>query len=259
VVVAGERRTSGAAGPPDDELSGSSWVDGPSWLVSIAAAAVIVAALAVGAAALADGGAPVSADDGHRALPRRSTSTVIPATTEAPASTAAPDTTPPTSTVAPVTLPPAVVPAGWILAGSVADGFTVALPAPPQATTVPVQTTSGPSSRSEYTVEQADGSIVSATSVPADLFPAGSEARLATVVDQVGRDLGVTPERSAVTSLGGGPALPFRATTPDGVVRGVAVDAGERVVSLVQFTPAGADQAVADATFDAAAATLRLS
>lgn len=258
-MVAGERRTSGAAGPPEDELGGSSWVDGPSWLVSIAAAAVIVAALAVGAAALADGGAPVAADDGHRALPRRSTSTVIPATTEGPTSTGAPDTTPPTSTVAPETLPPAVVPEGWVPAGSATDGFTVALPAAPQATTVPVQTTSGSSSRSEYTVERPDGSILSATSVPADLFPAESEARLATVVDQVGRDLGVTPERDALTSLGGGPALPFRATTPDGVVRGVAVDAGTRVVSLVQFVPAGADQAAADVTFDQAAATLRLS
>ena len=246
----------------DDEPS-RSWVDGRRWW-GIALAVLIVATAAVaGLVVLMDRtDSPVGAASGRQ---RSAASTPTAGTADpGPSASGAPDR----GTGAPATgaaIAPRSMPTGWVAVVDPGAGLALALPASP------VVERAGDAVAVERTVTAADGSLLSVTTsasaVPSlsgssAAAPAGSSSpvdRLRPLVDAAGSAVGAAPVVGAPTTVGGAPALPFSVGTPAGMVRGVAIDAGDRVHSIVSFTPIGVDAAAADERFALAVASVAVA
>lgn len=243
------------AGAPDHTTAAE-----PSWSLTIALAAVIVVALLAGVLALADGGSGGRVDAADQGPASTATTSVVASTTTSSATAATTTTSSATATTT-TTLPPiepVLIPPETIVAPWAADGFTVAFPTEPRVGSVPVRTSSGTVTRSEYDLDGPDGSVLSVTVVEFASTGQSSAAVLADVAAQVGRDLGASPVVEASTTVGGQPALPFRVATLDGGVRAVVIHGPGRLYTVSMFTPGHGPSDAADAVFDQLVASFRL-
>ena len=247
----------------------------PSWSLTIALAAVIVVALLAGIVVLIDGSpstlagagagtdrGPASPSSTPSSSSSASTSTSAPSTaTSSTATSSLPSTAPlaPTTTapLAPTTTAP-LAPTTTEAPGTVVGGFAVSFPTPPRVASVPVATESGTVTRTEYNLDGPNGSLISVTSVELALDARPVASVLTDVAAQAGRGLGASPIVGTATTVGGQPALPFRVSTSDGVVRAVVVHGADRLTTVSMFTPGHGPAVAADRVFDELVASVRL-
>ena len=239
----------------------------PSWSLTIALAAVIVVALLAGIVVLIDGSpstlagagagtdrGPASPSSTPSSSSSASTSTSAPSTaTSSTATSSLPSTAP----LAPTTTAP-LAPPTTEAPGTVVGGFAVSFPTPPRVASVPVATESGTVTRTEYNLDGPDGSLISVTSVELALDARPVASVLTDVAAQAGRGLGASPIVGTATTVGGQPALPFRVSTSDGVVRAVVVHGAGRLTTVSMFTPGHGPAVAADRVFDELVASVRL-
>ena len=239
----------------------------PSWSLTIALAAVIVVALLAGIVVLIDGSpstlagagagtdrGPASPSSTPSSSSSASTSTSAPSTaTSSTATSSLPSTAP----LAPTTTAP-LAPPTTEAPGTVVGGFAVSFPTPPRVASVPVATESGTVTRTEYNLDGPDGSLISVTSVELALDARPVASVLTDVAAQAGRGLGAAPIVGTATTVGGQPALPFRVSTSDGVVRAVVVHGADRLTTVSMFTPGHGPAVAADRVFDELVASVRL-
>lgn len=239
----------------------------PSWSLTIALAAVIVVALLAGIVVLIDGSpstlagagagtdrGPASPSSTPSSSSSASTSTSAPSTaTSSTATSSLPSTAP----LAPTTTAP-LAPTTTEAPGTVVGGFAVSFPTPPRVASVPVATESGTVTRTEYNLDGPDGSLISVTSVELALDARPVASVLTDVAAQAGRGLGASPIVGTATTVGGQPALPFRVSTSDGVVRAVVVHGADRLTTVSMFTPGHGPAVAADRVFDELVASVRL-
>lgn len=239
----------------------------PSWSLTIALAAVIVVALLAGIVVLIDGSpstlagagagtdrGPASPSSTPSSSSSASTSTSAPSTaTSSTATSSLPSTAP----LAPTTTAP-LAPPTTEAPGTVVGGFAVSFPTPPRVASVPVATESGTVTRTEYNLDGPDGSLISVTSVELALDARPVASVLTDVAAQAGRGLGASPIVGTATTVGGQPALPFRVSTSDGVVRAVVVHGADRLTTVSMFTPGHGPAVAADRVFDELVASVRL-
>lgn len=239
----------------------------PSWSLTIALAAVIVVALLAGIVVLIDGSpstlagagagtdrGPASPSSTPSSSSSASTSTSAPSTaTSSTATSSLPSTAP----LAPTTTAP-LAPPTTEAPGTVVGGFAVSFPTPPRVASVPVATESGTVTRTEYNLDGPDGSLISVTSVELALDARPVASVLTDVAAQAGRGLGAAPIVGTATTVGGQPALPFRVSTSDGVVRAVVVHGADRLTTVSMFTPGHGPTVAADRVFDELVASVRL-
>lgn len=239
----------------------------PSWSLTIALAAVIVVALLAGIVVLIDGSpstlagagagtdrGPASPSSTPSSSSSASTSTSAPSTaTSSTATSSLPSTAP----LAPTTTAP-LAPPTTEAPGTVVGGFAVSFPTPPRVASVPVATESGTVTRTEYNLDGPNGSLISVTSVELALDARPVASVLTDVAAQAGRGLGASPILGTATTVGGQPALPFRVSTSDGVVRAVVVHGADRLTTVSMFTPGHGPAVAADRVFDELVASVRL-
>jgi len=238
----------------------------PSWSLTIALAAVIVVALLAGIVVLIDGSpstlagagagtdrGPASPSSTPSSSSSASTSTSAPSTATSTATSSLPSTAP----LAPTTTAP-LAPTTTEAPGTVVGGFAVSFPTPPRVASVPVATESGTVTRTEYNLDGPDGSLISVTSVELALDARPVASVLTDVAAQAGRGLGASPIVGTATTVGGQPALPFRVSTSDGVVRAVVVHGADRLTTVSMFTPGHGPAVAADRVFDELVASVRL-
>lgn len=239
----------------------------PSWSLTIALAAVIVVALLAGIVVLIDGSpstlagagagtdrGPASPSSTPSSSSSASTSTSAPSTaTSSTATSSLPSTAP----LAPTTTAP-LAPPTTEAPGTVVGGFAVSFPTPPRVASVPVATESGTVTRTEYNLDGPNGSLISVTSVELALDARPVASVLTDVAAQAGRGLGASPIVGTATTVGGQPALPFRVSTSDGVVRAVVVHGADRLTTVSMFTPGHGPAVAADRVFDELVASVRL-
>lgn len=238
----------------------------PSWSLTIALAAVIVVALLAGIVVLIDGSpstlagagagtdrGPASPSSTPSSSSSASTSTSAPSTATSTATSSLPSTAP----LAPTTTAP-LAPPTTEAPGTVVGGFAVSFPTPPRVASVPVATESGTVTRTEYNLDGPDGSLISVTSVELALDARPVASVLTDVAAQAGRGLGASPIVGTATTVGGQPALPFRVSTSDGVVRAVVVHGADRLTTVSMFTPGHGPAVAADRVFDELVASVRL-
>ena len=236
----------------------------PSWSLTIALAAVIVVALLAGIVALTDGspstvaGAGAGTDRGPASPSSAPTpSTAASTSTSTSAASTSSTTTSSTESSSPPSTEP-VAPTTTGAPGTVVGGFAVSFPTPPRVASVPVATASGTVTRTEYDLDGPDGSLISVTSVELALGGRPVASVLADVAAQAGRGLGASPIVGTATTVGGQPALPFRVSTSDGVVRAVVVHGADRLTTVSMFTPGHGPAVAADRVFDELVASVRL-
>jgi len=239
----------------------------PSWSLTIALAAVIVVALLAGIVVLIDGSpstlagagagtdrGPASPSSTPSSSSSASTSTSAPSTaTSSTATSSLPSTAP----LAPTTTAP-LAPPTTEAPGTVVGGFAVSFPTPPRVASVPVATESGTVTRTEYNLDGPNGSLISVTSVELALDARPVASVLTDVAAQAGRGLGASPIVGTATTVGGQPALPFRVSTSEGVVRAVVVHGADRLTTVSMFTPGHGPAVAADRVFDELVASVRL-
>lgn len=239
----------------------------PSWSLTIALAAVIVVALLAGIVVLIDGspstlaGAGAGTDRGPASPSSTPSSSSSASTSTSALSTATSSTAtsslPSTAPLAPTTTAP-LAPPTTEAPGTVVGGFAVSFPTPPRVASVPVATESGTVTRTEYNLDGPDGSLISVTSVELALDARPVASVLTDVAAQAGRGLGASPIVGTATTVGGQPALPFRVSTSDGVVRAVVVHGADRLTTVSMFTPGHGPAVAADRVFDELVASVRL-